>query len=124
MGAMHIIHYTSADLKNWTFAEVARSAPVAYDSDVFRIGDGRWIMFSTEQDRPTPAGTPKPLQSRTLYNWTECDDPGLQINVRAALFVPCLACSPTNNMHCNLQPNHAEPSQPTTTTTPTEAPTD
>jgi hypothetical protein len=61
--------------------EVARSSPSAYDSDVFRIADGRWILFSTEQDRPRTGGTPKPRQSTTLYNWTDCEDTGLQINV-------------------------------------------
>lgn len=37
-GAMKIVHYTSADLKHWEFAEVARGDPVAYDSDVFKVG--------------------------------------------------------------------------------------
>ena len=81
MGEIKIMHYTSADLKNWTWVEVARSSPSAYDSDVFRIADGRWILFSTEQDRPRTGGTPKPRQSTTLYNWTDCEDTGLQINV-------------------------------------------
>jgi hypothetical protein len=37
-GAMKIVHYTSADLKHWEFVEVARGDPVAYDSDVFKVG--------------------------------------------------------------------------------------
>ena len=37
-GAMKIVHYTSVDLKHWEFAEVARGDPVAYDSDVFKVG--------------------------------------------------------------------------------------
>lgn len=82
MGALLIVHYTSRDLQNWTFAEVARSSPVAYDSDVFRIGDGRWILFSTMQDRPKSGGPALPRQSRDLFNWTDCEDQSLQINVR------------------------------------------
>jgi hypothetical protein len=49
----------------------------AYDSDVFRIADGRWILFSTLQTRNGAT----PLQSTDLYNWTICTDPALQINV-------------------------------------------
>ena len=43
MGADRIVHYTSVDLKHWAYAEIARGAhgdPPAYDSDVFRVGDG------------------------------------------------------------------------------------
>lgn len=37
-GAMKIVHYTSTDMKHWEFAEIARGDPVAYDSDVFKVG--------------------------------------------------------------------------------------
>ena len=35
---MKIVHYTSTDMKHWQFVEVARGDPVAYDSDVFKVG--------------------------------------------------------------------------------------
>ena len=50
------------------------------NSNVFKIADGRWILFSTDQTRPR-YGSSKPLQSQNLYNWTTCDDADLQINV-------------------------------------------
>ena len=37
-GAMKIVHYTSTDLKHWKYREIARGDPVAYDSNVFRVG--------------------------------------------------------------------------------------
>lgn len=93
MTDMKIIHYTSSDLKNWKFAEVARDKPTAYDTVVFRVADavtagtdaalneptcGPWILYSTEQTRP---GHGPPRQSRNLYNWTDCTAPGHQIDV-------------------------------------------
>ena len=83
-GAASIMHYTSDDLKHWRFAEVARSShPSAYDSNVFKMAGGRFILFSTGQDRTRtpPLREARPLQSTTLYNWSECMDPSLQINV-------------------------------------------
>lgn len=73
-----ILHYTSTDLQAWTYVSVVRRHPPAYDSTVFRIADGRWIMFSTMQDRTAAC---HPLQSHDLYNWTNCTDAALQINV-------------------------------------------
>ena len=83
-GVASVVHYESDDLKHWHFAEVARSDhPSAYDSNVFKVADGRFILFSTGQDRsrPPPFGEARPLQSSNLFNWTECDDASLQINV-------------------------------------------
>ena len=86
-GAMKIVHYTSHDLKHWRFAEIARSSPVAYDSDVFRVGArdgypaGSWLLFSTMQGRSKSDGMAKPLQSTNLFNWSECNDKDELINV-------------------------------------------
>ena len=71
-----VIHYTSTDLKHWQYAEVARETPPsAYDSNVFRLADGRFILFSTLQG-PAP-GAARPLQSADLFNWTNAADPSL-----------------------------------------------
>ena len=85
---LKIVHYTSRDLKQWEFAEVARNNPVAYDSVVFRAGPrkGRsagntWLLFSTRQGRNVSGSVAKPLQSANLYNWTECEDPAELIDI-------------------------------------------
>ena len=49
-GAMKIVHYTSKNLKQWEYAEIARGDPVAYDSDVFKVVRGTppvesWLLF-------------------------------------------------------------------------------
>jgi hypothetical protein len=86
-GSMKIVHYTSKNMKQWEFAEIARGDPVAYDSDVFRVGprpghpDGSWLLFSTMQGRKMSDGVPKPMESDTLYNWTECEDAQELVNV-------------------------------------------
>ena len=67
----NVVHYESQDLKQWHFAQFVRKDSFAYDSDVFRVADGRYILFSTGQTRPVH-GSPKPLQSRDLRNWTVC----------------------------------------------------
>jgi hypothetical protein len=85
-GAMKIVHYTSKNLKHWEYAEIARGDPVAYDSDVFKVVRGTppvesWLLFSTMQGRNMSDGVPKPLQSTSLYNWTECTDARELVNV-------------------------------------------
>ena len=45
------VHYKSSDLKHWTYNQTVRSNSFAYDSDVFRLADGRYILFSTGQTR-------------------------------------------------------------------------
>ena len=52
----------------------------AYDSDVFRLADGRFILFSTGQTRRV-RGNPKPLVSKDLYNWEDCVDQQLQVDI-------------------------------------------
>ena len=75
-----VIHYTSQDLKHWQYAQVARETPPsAYDSDVFRLVDGRYILYSTDQG-PTP-GAALPLQSLDLTSWTNVTDPNLIVPV-------------------------------------------
>jgi hypothetical protein len=87
-GFWKVIHYTSTDLKNWEFQQYVRNstcppnAPstancsVAYDSAVFRVGDGRFALFSAG---PSPGFTgphPPVLCTRDphLLQWEECDD--------------------------------------------------
>lgn len=76
----NLVHYTSNNLKSWQYNQTVRTNSFAYDSDVFRLADGRYILFSTGQTRPV-RGNPKVLQSRDLYRWSECTDPGLQVNI-------------------------------------------
>lgn len=76
----NLVHYTSNNLKSWSYNQTVRTNSFAYDSDVFRLADGRYILFSTGQTRAV-RGNPKVLQSRDLYEWTECTDAGLQVNI-------------------------------------------
>eukprot|EP01043_Picozoa_sp_COSAG02_P025553 COSAG02_NODE_1440_length_12590_cov_2.822352_6_plen_705_part_00 len=76
----NLIHYTSNNLKSWRYNQTVRTNSFAYDSDVFRLADGRYILFSTGQTRLV-RGNPKVLQSYDLYHWSQCTDPGLQVNI-------------------------------------------
>jgi len=75
-----VVHYTSDNLKSWRYNQTVRTNSFAYDSDVFRLADGRYILFSTGQTRSV-RGNPKVLQSRDLYNWEVCVDPELQVDI-------------------------------------------
>jgi hypothetical protein len=75
-----LVHYTSTNLKSWQFNQTVRRDSFAYDSDVFRLADGRWILFSTGQTRNV-RGNPKPLQSHDLYHWEVCADAELQVDI-------------------------------------------
>ena len=76
----NLVHYTSSDLKHWSYNQTIRRDSFAYDSDVFRLADGRYILFSTGQTRVV-RGNPKVLQSTDLYNWEVCADPELQVDI-------------------------------------------
>lgn len=78
--AADLVQYESTDLKHWRFTQFVRRDSFAYDSDVFRIADGRWILFSTGQTRDV-RGKPMPLQSTDLRNWSTCTDPVFQVDV-------------------------------------------
>eukprot|EP01043_Picozoa_sp_COSAG02_P091574 COSAG02_NODE_28282_length_592_cov_1.044625_1_plen_154_part_10 len=94
-GLWKVIHYSSTDLKNWQFLQYVRNstcppkAPAsanctsAYDSAVFRIRDGRFVLFSAG---PSPGFTgPHPPVLCThdphLLQWEECED-SLQLYAR------------------------------------------
>ena len=66
----HVTHYTSADLIDWTFAGFLPSGASRYDTVVFRIKDGRWLLVSAGAHPPT-------LQSRDLFTWEQCNDTAL-----------------------------------------------
>ena len=51
-----------------------------YDSDVFRIKDGRYILFSTGQTRAV-RGSPQPLVSRDLVTWQPCTDAQFRVDI-------------------------------------------
>ena len=87
-GLWKVIHYTSDDLKTWRFEQFVRNSTcpphaspsancsVAYDSAVFRVRDGRHVLFSAG---PSPGftGPHPPLLCSTdekLMEWTECAD--------------------------------------------------
>ena len=76
----NIVHYTSDTLKQWRYNQNVRRDSFAYDSDVFRLADGRYILFSTGQTRAV-RGSPKPLQSRDLFHWEPCTDLELQVDI-------------------------------------------
>ena len=69
-----IIHYTSEDLKNWTYAGIV-DGDRGYDSVVFKIADSRWILLSTNSPNATA------YQSSDLKIWAPTTDLGLNINV-------------------------------------------
>ena len=84
-GYWKVIHYMSRDLKNWNFVSFVRNSTcppqastsahcqVAYDSCVFQISDGRYVLFS---GGPSPGFTgphPELLCSWDLYAWTTCE---------------------------------------------------
>ena len=94
-GLWKVIHYSSTDMKNWRFLQYVRNstcpphAPAtanctsAYDSAVFRVGDGRYALFSAG---PSPGFTgphPPVLCTRDpqLLQWEECED-SLQLYAR------------------------------------------
>jgi hypothetical protein len=73
-----IIQYTSADLKHWNFSQVLRRRSFFYDSDVLKLGDGRFILLSTwwyAAKNHVNYSRPLPLQSRDLKRWEECTSP-------------------------------------------------
>ena len=44
---INVVHFTSPDLKNWQFNQTLRLKSYGYDSDVFRLSDGRFILVHT-----------------------------------------------------------------------------
>ena len=64
-GSFHVTHYTSANLTHWTFrAFIPHFGDFSrYDSVVFRIKDGRFILVSAGNGPPN-------LQSHDLHSWT------------------------------------------------------
>ena len=76
----NVVHYTSDNLKQWRYNQTVRRDSFAYDSDVFRLADGRYILFSSGQTRAV-RGNPKPLQSRDLFHWEPCTDLEMQVDI-------------------------------------------
>jgi hypothetical protein len=68
-----IVHYQSQDLKNWTYAGVV-GGDTGYDSVVFQIADGRYILLSTHSQNATT------YQSTDLKTWVPTTDPGLHLS--------------------------------------------
>jgi hypothetical protein len=88
-GYWKVVHYTSTDMQNWTFRRFVRNSTcpphasptaatctVAYDSAVFRVNDGRYVLFSAG---PSPgfSGPHPPLlctNDTQLLQWEECEE--------------------------------------------------
>jgi hypothetical protein len=67
----HVTHYTSHNLTSWSFVGFLPAGASRYDTVVFRIKDGRWLLVSAGDHPPT-------LQSHDLVTWEECNDTALQ----------------------------------------------
>jgi hypothetical protein len=67
----HVTHYASPSLTaEWTFVGFLPAGASRYDTVVFRITDGRWLLVSAGADPPT-------LQSHDLLTWEQCNDTAL-----------------------------------------------
>ena len=69
----HVTHYTSSNLLDWKFEAFVATGASRYDSVVFRIKDGRWILVSAGAKPPN-------LQSHDLRTWEPVSDPGLHFS--------------------------------------------
>eukprot|EP01052_Picozoa_sp_SAG31_P024315 SAG31_NODE_2060_length_6538_cov_10.244448_3_plen_659_part_00 len=88
-GFWKVVHYTSTDMVRWKFEQFIRNSTcpphasptatdctVAYDSAVFRVSDGRYVLFSAG---PSPGFTgPHPpllcTKDAHLLQWEKCEE--------------------------------------------------
>ena len=82
-GSFHVTHYTSKNLADWQFESFLPNASSfgksRYDSVVFRIKDGRFILVSA-------GNAPPNLQSYDLHSWQVVNDSSLKCGFGAAEF--------------------------------------
>jgi hypothetical protein len=74
-GERHILHYSSGDLRAWTFERrVPLSSDFCIDPTLFKTPAGAWRMWYKDEGRGSKTLA---VESRDLKTWIPVDDPGV-----------------------------------------------